>query len=67
MLSTEPAFSADGSMLASAGGDVRLRENDPAQIANRICRESGDAIIEVEWRKHMADVPFQPPCPTPHP
>lgn len=60
---TELAFSADGSMLASAGGDVRLWEVDPVRIAKRICRESGDGITEAEWRKHVADIPFQPPCP----
>ncbi|MFD1934920.1 hypothetical protein ACFSKW_25950 [Nonomuraea mangrovi] len=62
---TDLAFSADGSTLVSAGGDVRLWEVDPARIAARICRESGDAITEAEWRKHVADVPFQPPCPNP--
>jgi WD40 repeat protein len=60
---TELVFSADGSMLASAGGDVRLWEVDPARIAARICQESGDAMTEAEWRKHVADVPYQPPCP----
>ncbi|MFI7135179.1 hypothetical protein ACIBQ1_56660 [Nonomuraea sp. NPDC050153] len=60
---TELAFSGDGSMLAGAGGDVRLWEVDPARVAARICRESGDVITETEWRKHVADVPYQPPCP----
>ncbi|MBA2890074.1 hypothetical protein [Nonomuraea soli] len=64
---TELAFSADGSMLASAGGDVRLWETDPARIAERVCRESGDVITEAEWRKHVADVPFRPPCPASQP
>ncbi|MEV4894249.1 hypothetical protein AB0K48_33180, partial [Nonomuraea sp. NPDC055795] len=60
---TELAFSADGGMLASAGGDVRLWEVDPARITARLCRESGDAITEPEWRKHVTGVAFRPPCP----
>ncbi|MFI6390211.1 hypothetical protein [Nonomuraea sp. NPDC050540] len=60
---TELAFSADGGMLASAGGDVRLWEVDPALITARLCRESGDAITEPEWRKHVSGVAFRPPCP----
>ncbi|MFI9559435.1 nSTAND1 domain-containing NTPase [Nonomuraea endophytica] len=60
---TELAFSADGGMLASAGGDVRLWEVDPARITARLCRESGDTITEPEWRKHVTGVAFRPPCP----
>ncbi|MFC5824215.1 WD40 repeat domain-containing protein [Nonomuraea insulae] len=60
---TELAFSEDGSMLAGAGGDVRLWEVDPARVAARICRESGDVITETEWHKHVADVPYRSPCP----
>ncbi|GAB3657228.1 hypothetical protein GCM10027589_17170 [Actinocorallia lasiicapitis] len=60
---TDLTFSPDGTTLASAEGNVRLWATDPTQIATAICRETGDPITEPEWHKHVADIPFHPPCP----
>ncbi|WP_155357096.1 hypothetical protein [Acrocarpospora macrocephala] len=59
---TELAFSFDGTVLASAGRDVRLWDVDPARVSSRICTETGDLITEAEWRQHVRGVPFRPPC-----
>ncbi|GIH23434.1 hypothetical protein Aph01nite_17440 [Acrocarpospora phusangensis] len=60
------AFSFDGTMLASAGRDVRLWDPDPERVAARICAETGDLITDAEWRQHVRGVAFRPPCDTGH-
>jgi WD40 repeat protein len=35
---------------------------DPTTAAAAICARSGDPITEAEWRTHLGDVEFTPPC-----
>jgi len=69
--STDPlftvAFSPDGSTLAAGGADrrVHLWTIDPQRAAHALCVRAGAPLSPDEWRRHVGDVPYQPPCPGP--
>lgn len=51
--------------VLSAGGSDRVvhtwNTNENAVIAN-VCATTGDPITRREWRTHLPDVPYAPPC-----
>ena len=69
--STDPlytvAFSPDGATLAAGGADrrVHLWTIDPQRAADALCARSGAPLSPDEWRRHVGDVPYEPPCPGP--
>lgn len=58
------AFHPDGQRLAAAGaaGQVWLWTLDEAAAAERICSTVADGITADEWRIHLRDRPYEPPC-----
>ena len=67
--STDPlftvAFSPDGGTLAASGADrrVHLWTIDPQRAADALCARAGAPLTPDEWRRHVGDVPYTPPCP----
>ncbi|GHH42794.1 hypothetical protein GCM10017774_39730 [Lentzea cavernae] len=58
-------FRPTGDLLVAGGGDGRLRSwrTDEEAVISAICAGVGDPITEREWRAHLPDVPYAPPCP----
>ncbi|HEX6356238.1 helix-turn-helix domain-containing protein [Actinophytocola sp.] len=51
--------------LLAAGGDdrvVRTWHTDESAVIADICASIGDPITQREWRTHVPDVPYTPPC-----
>ena len=61
------AFSPDGATLAAGGADrrVHLWTIDPQRAAAALCARAGAPLSPDEWRRHVGDVPYEPPCPGP--
>jgi WD40 repeat protein len=61
------AFSPDGAALAAGGADrrVHLWTIDPQRAAAALCARAGAPLSPDEWRRHVGDVPYEPPCPGP--
>ncbi|MFU8841422.1 MAG: helix-turn-helix domain-containing protein [Nitriliruptoraceae bacterium] len=57
-------FHPDGQRLAAAGaaGQVWLWNLDEEAAAARICSRVADGITTDEWRIHLRDRPYDPPC-----
>ncbi|PZG02151.1 nSTAND1 domain-containing NTPase [Micromonospora deserti] len=55
-----------GELLAasSIAGAVHLWHLNVDTVTDRVCATIGDPITEQEWRTHLPDIPYQPPCPT---
>ncbi|MEU0877418.1 helix-turn-helix domain-containing protein [Lentzea sp. NPDC005914] len=58
-------FHPAGDLLVTGGSDRRLRlwRTDENAVVTAICTGVGDPITEREWRAHLPDVPYAPPCP----
>jgi WD40 repeat protein len=56
-------FSPDGRTLATADGNIQLRDTNPERIIQEICATAGAEITESEWKKHIPDGIYQPTCP----
>ncbi len=58
------AFHPDGAMLAAASvpGVVRVWQLDHSTIVERVCATVGEPITEEQWRTHLPDVEYRPPC-----
>jgi WD40 repeat protein len=50
--------------LTAGGSDrtVHLWNTNESAVINTICTTTGDAITRREWRTHLPDVPYSPPC-----
>jgi WD40 repeat protein len=59
------AFSPDSATLAAAGADrrVHLWTIDPRRAAEALCARVGAPLTPEEWRRHVGDAPYVPPCP----
>jgi WD40 repeat protein/transcriptional regulator with XRE-family HTH domain len=57
-------FHPDGQRLAAAGaaGQVWLWTLDEEAAATRVCARVADGITTDEWRIHLRDRPYEPPC-----
>ncbi|GAB0107583.1 hypothetical protein JMUB6875_65770 [Nocardia sp. JMUB6875] len=54
----------DGRRVAAGGRDgaLRLWNLDEQRAADRICAVTG-AMSEDQWRRHLPQLPYRPPCP----
>ncbi|MFL6122416.1 helix-turn-helix domain-containing protein [Actinophytocola sp.] len=57
-------FRPDGDTLSAGGGDrvVHTWHTDETAVIAGICAGTGDRITPREWRTHLPDVPYDPPC-----
>jgi WD40 repeat protein/transcriptional regulator with XRE-family HTH domain len=57
-------FRPTGDLLLAAGGDrtVRTWRTDTEAVITDLCAGIGDPITEQEWRTHLPDLPYRPPC-----
>jgi WD40 repeat protein len=47
---------------ADDNGTVRLWDTDTERAAHRACALAGSPITPTEWRQHILEVPYDPPC-----
>ena len=59
------AYSPDGATLVAGSADetVRLWATDPHRAAEAVCARSGSPVSPAEWKSHVPDLPYAPPCP----
>jgi WD40 repeat protein len=57
-------FRPAGDALLAGGGDrvVHRWHTDESAIIANTCAGTGDPITRKEWRTHLPDVPYDPPC-----
>ncbi|SCK09567.1 hypothetical protein [Streptomyces sp. WMMB 322] len=58
------AFHPGGELLAatSVPGVIRLWPLDEDKLIKRTCTTVGESISKQEWRTHLPDIGYQPPC-----
>jgi WD40 repeat protein len=57
-------FRPVGDLLAAGGDDriVHTWHTDESAVIAKICANIGDPITAREWRTHLPDASFNPPC-----
>ncbi|GAA3459954.1 AAA family ATPase [Saccharothrix longispora] len=57
-------FSPDGTRLGSTSTDstVRVWDLDQAHAEERICAKTQGVLPEEEWREHLPQLDYEPPC-----
>lgn len=58
------AFSPDGRFLVTGyhDGTLSIWDTDLADLASRLCRDTGPAISRSEWNQVLLGLPYNPPC-----
>lgn len=59
-------FHPTDAVLAAGGDDgaVHVWRTDESRVIANICHGVGDPITRREWRTHLPNVPYDPPCPS---
>ncbi|WP_308407569.1 WD40 repeat domain-containing protein [Streptomyces olivochromogenes] len=47
----------------SDDGTARLWDLDADSVIHHICAVTGHALDRAQWRNHLGNLPYQPPCP----
>lgn len=57
-------FRPGANLLAAGGGDrvVHTWNTDENAVIADVCASTGDRITRREWRTHLPEVPYDPPC-----
>ncbi|MGM1061761.1 nSTAND1 domain-containing NTPase [Saccharothrix sp. Mg75] len=58
-------FFPDGTRLGSSSTDstIRVWDLDPGHAEDRICATTQGVLPEDEWREHLPQLDYEPPCP----
>jgi hypothetical protein len=59
------AFSRDGTLILSIGGDGTIRrwDLDMASLERRACRMANRNLTREEWRQYLGSEPYRKTCP----
>jgi WD40 repeat protein len=57
-------FAPSGGLLAVlAGGAATLVDTSPAELATRLCADTGNTITPAQWSRYAPTTPYTAPCP----